>query len=107
MIAARQTWILAAHLALALGVSGCGGGGIPGGPTNAAPLVADGEPGVTTFRAGEEVIFTVVVTDPEGDRVSLALLNPEPGMAVAPIVDGASPQTLRVRWLVPPTASSG
>src|SRR5688572_17159904 len=87
--------------------AGCGGGGGGSGGGDDPPAVTSSVGGGLEFSAGETVTFTVTVADPEGGPVSLALLNPQPGMAAAPIMGKPSPQTLVVRWLVPAWTSSG
>lgn len=74
--------------------------------TNALPVV-------TTSLSGDElrledyygyaggVKFDVTATDPNGDPVTLSLLNPPNGCRVTPIVGGTSPATLRFEWKQP------
>ena len=42
--------------------------------------------------------FHVTATDPEGDPVSVRLLNPQHGMVFEPAIDAPSPATIEVRW---------
>ncbi len=64
--------------------------------------------GAAVFR-GQELRFTVTVSDPDGDPVSLMLLNPPAGLVFKPVHRAPSPSVSEVRWLVPATgyASSG
>ncbi|MFO0983611.1 MAG: PKD domain-containing protein [Planctomycetota bacterium] len=44
------------------------------------------------------VEFTVTVTDPNDDLVTMRLLNPPPGMVLEPILSQPSPATVTGRW---------
>ncbi|MCI0341296.1 MAG: IPT/TIG domain-containing protein, partial [Planctomycetales bacterium] len=78
-------------------------GALPGGFTY------DGPPAITTsltsFRTvfiGTTVRFTVTATDPNGDSVSLRLLNPPPACSFDPLSGASSPGTVAARWTVTP-----
>ena len=64
------------------------------------PVVTDDAGGRLDVLAGGTVTLRVTVVDPNGDAVSLRLLDPEPGIAAAPIVNQPSPQTMTIRWFV-------
>ncbi len=53
------------------------------------------------ISAGEELRFELRVTDPEGDPVSVRLLNPQPGLVFHPVRNVKSPSVTEVRWVVP------
>lgn len=65
---------------------------------SAPPVITTDLPADIRNSGTDLVTFHVTVTDPEGDPVSLRLLNPQPGMIFKPIVDAPSPATVEVRW---------
>ena len=66
---------------------------------NAPPVITTNLPQNLSQVFSPVLTFTVTVTDPEGDAVSLQLLNPPAGMVFDPVVAEPSPATVRVRWL--------
>lgn len=82
---------------------GCGGSGPTGAGTSndTQPSVTDDVGGDLTVVATEVATFTLTVSDAEFDKVDIRLLNPQPGMSVAPMLGRITPVVLRVRWLVP------
>ena len=66
---------------------------------NAPPVLTTDLAEDLSQDAGSVLTFTVTATDPEGDAVSLQLLNPPPGMVFDPIVAEPSPATVHARWV--------
>jgi hypothetical protein len=64
---------------------------------NAPPVITCDLP-ARPFTGGAFTRFQVTVNDPDGDPVSLRLLNPQAGMLFVPFRDRPSPATLDVRW---------
>ncbi len=89
-----RTLVLASLVLLAA----CGGGS-GGGGGNQAPVVTFSVGPRLNVQSEHSSTFTVTVSDPDGDAVSLRLLNPPAGLAFAPIVNQPSPQTRVVRWI--------
>jgi len=54
----------------------------------------------STVRVGDEVRFSITVSDPSGGLVSLRLMNPQAGLVFDPILDATSPATTEVRWRI-------
>lgn len=71
---------------------------------NGPPTVTSTLPSGALLLHGEVLRFTLTVTDPDGDPVSLKLLNPLPGITFHPAVHAPSPLTREVRWQ-PPSGS--
>lgn len=72
-------------------------------PANRPPVVRAGIDDLTYIRVGEELRFRLHISDPDGDPVSLRLLNPPPGLAFPPVRKAESPCVVEVSWLVPDT----
>ncbi len=94
-------------LTLAALAFGCGGGLGGSAATNTPPVLVASSPSGIEFAAGQQLTFSVTVSDPDGDAVSLRLRNPAPGMWASPIANAPSPQTLTVHWTVPAGALTG
>lgn len=86
---------------------GCGGGLGGSAGANTPPVLVASSPSGIEFAAGQQLTFSVTVSDPDGDAVSLRLRNPAPGMWASPISSAPSPQTLTVHWTVPAGALTG
>lgn len=66
------------------------------------PLLVTDVPGDDlTVSAGELSEFTISATSTVAGNLDLRLVNPLPGMSVAPLLNAASPAALAVRWFVP------
>ncbi len=82
------------------------GGALAGSQRDVEPSAGNNLPPVVVVdleddrrvRGGDLLRFTVTATDPEGGRVSLRVLNPQPGMIFHPLHKVASPATGEVRW---------
>ncbi|NOT29930.1 MAG: hypothetical protein HOP15_05710 [Planctomycetes bacterium] len=66
-----------------------------------APVIVCSLVSGTRLRLGQEVRFGVSVSDPDGDLVSLRLLNPPPGLAFLPADFEGTPVTRELRWRLP------
>lgn len=64
----------------------------------AAPVITTDLPSDLSNDFSDTFTFHVTATDPDGDRVSLRLQNPQYGMVFEPAIDVPSPATLEVRW---------
>lgn len=65
-------------------------------PFNSVRIQVDGAPSLALV--GEELAFDVTVFDPQGDLVSLELLNPPAGLIFHPARDVEAPTTREIRW---------
>lgn len=63
-----------------------------------APVITTDLPSDLSNDFSDAFTFHVTATDPDGDRVSLRLQNPQYGMVFEPVIDMPSPATLEVRW---------
>jgi hypothetical protein len=73
---------------------------------NTAPTVmASGN----SFRVapGQELVFTVMATDADGDVLDLNLINPPASCAFTPVLDQPTPAMATLRWLVMETNPFG
>jgi hypothetical protein len=69
---------------------------------NVAPRITTTFPVNAVVHAGETRTFTVTATDPDGNPVTLRLLNPPPGCIFPPASGAASPVVRELRWVVSP-----
>ncbi len=67
---------------------------------NQKPTLTTSVTGELTLVHGDHVSFTVTATDPDGDPVSLTLLDPPAGCTFAPVQNAASPKTATIDWVV-------
>ncbi len=67
---------------------------------NAPPALSSTLAAGTRLRIGDTVTFSVTATDPEGNAVSLRLLNPPVGCVFAPVTGASSPATRTFHWIV-------
>jgi hypothetical protein len=71
-------------------------------PLNHPPVISVDLPQDSNLHIRQDLTFSVTVKDPDGDRVTVSLLNPPPGLVFHPSVDAPSPSIKQVRWLVQP-----
>lgn len=67
---------------------------------NVSPRITTTIPPDATLHAGDVRTFTVTATDPDGDLVSLRLINPPAGALFSPAAGAASPAVRELRWPV-------
>ncbi len=67
---------------------------------NAPPAITTTLGAGTRLRIGDTVTFSVTASDPEGDAVSLRLLNPPVGCVFAPLSGASPPATRTFHWVV-------
>lgn len=65
---------------------------------NDPPVVTCSLPARSRAQVGGVLELSVEASDPNGDRVTLRLLEVPVGLAYAPLLDAASPATLDLRW---------
>jgi hypothetical protein len=102
-VAADTTYRYRLRARFAGGVSGWSIEASATTPANRLPTITCNVPQDVEFRLDAATLtkrdaFVVTVADPDGDRVSLSLLNPPPGAVFVPVIDAPSPATLRVRF---------
>jgi hypothetical protein len=73
----------------------------PGDTRNRRPVLVTDLPVPMEVRPGQEIVFTVQVSDPDGDRVSLDLIGAMPGVEIRSLHPSAIPARSEVRWRVP------
>ncbi len=67
---------------------------------NSLPKITANLPQGATAWLRHEIGFAITVDDANGDRVTLRLLNPPPGLVFQPVTAAAPPVTLELSWLV-------
>lgn len=67
---------------------------------NRPPTIAIGLEDGASVVTTTEVRFRVTARDPDGDPLSLRLLNPPPGLIFDPVLDEPGPVSIEARWLV-------
>src|SRR5207247_6917658 len=64
------------------------------------PVLSTSAASDLVLAQGDRVSFTVTATDPDGDPVTIRLLNPPAGCTFGPVVNAPSPKTATVEWVV-------
>jgi hypothetical protein len=71
-------------------------------PLNVLPRISSTVGAFVQALVDDDLVFTVMATDPDGDPVTLTLLDPPPGLEITPAWNQPSPVSRRVRWKIPP-----